>query len=50
MKWIKRIAIAVVALLLVAALASWWLLGTAPGLRFALARAQSLSGGALQVQ
>ena len=50
MKWIKRIAVAAVALLLVATLASWWLLGTAPGLRFALARAQSLSGGTLQVQ
>ena len=50
MKWLKRIAIAFAALLLVVTAVSWWALGTAAGLRFALARAESLSGGALQVQ
>ncbi|GAA0889735.1 translocation/assembly module TamB domain-containing protein [Rhodanobacter soli] len=50
MKWFKRIAIAFVALLLVVAAALWWLLGTGSGLRFALARAQSVTDGALHVQ
>ena len=50
MKWFKRIAITLAALLLVLAAALWWLLGTGAGLRFALARAQSATGGALQVQ
>ena len=50
MKWFKRIAIAFAALLLVVAAVLWWVLGTGPGLRFALARAESLSGGTLQVQ
>lgn len=50
MKWLKRIAIAFAALLLVVAAALWWLLGTGSGLRFALARAQSATDGALQVQ
>ena len=50
MKWFKRIAIAFAALLLIAAAALWWLLGTNAGLRFALARAQSATKGALQVQ
>ncbi|MGN6656107.1 MAG: translocation/assembly module TamB domain-containing protein, partial [Rhodanobacter sp.] len=50
MKWFKRIALAFVALILVAAVVLWWLLGTGGGLRFALARAESLSGGALQVR
>jgi translocation and assembly module TamB len=50
MKWLKRIAIAFAALLLVGAAALWWLLGTGAGLRFALARAQSSTAGALQVQ
>lgn len=50
MKWFKRIAIAVVALLLLVAVAAWWLLGTGAGLRFALARAQSATDGALQVR
>jgi translocation and assembly module TamB len=50
MKWFKRIAIAFATLLLVLAAALWWLLGTGSGLRFALARAQSATDGALQVQ
>ena len=50
MKWFKRIAIAFAALLLLAAAALWWLLGTGSGLRFALARAQAATDGALQVQ
>ena len=50
MKWLKRIAIAFAALLLVVATVLWWLLGTGAGLRFALARAQSSTDGALQVQ
>jgi translocation and assembly module TamB len=50
MKWLKRIALAFAALLLLVAAALWWLLGTSAGLRFALARAQSATNGALQVQ
>ena len=50
MKWLKRIAIAFAALLVVVAVVLWWVLGTGSGLRFALAQAESLSGGALQVQ
>ncbi|MBT2145406.1 MULTISPECIES: translocation/assembly module TamB domain-containing protein [unclassified Rhodanobacter] len=50
MKWFKRIAIAFAALLLLAAAALWWLLGTGSGLRFALARAQAATDGALHVQ
>ncbi|CAM0999661.1 Pathogenicity protein [Rhodanobacter sp. Root179] len=50
MKWFKRIAIAFAALMLVAAAALWWLLGTGAGLRFALARAQGATDGALQVR
>jgi translocation and assembly module TamB len=50
MKWFKRIAIGFAALLLVLAAALWWLLGTGAGLRFALARAQAATHGALHVQ
>ena len=50
MKWVRRVAIAFAVLLLILAAALWWLLGTAGGLRFALARAQAATGGALQVQ
>lgn len=50
MKWFKRIAIASVALLLLVAAALWWLLGTGAGLRFALARVQAATDGALHVQ
>ena len=50
MKWFKRIALAFGALLLLVAATLWWLLGTGSGLRFALARAQAATGGALHVQ
>ena len=50
MKWVKRIAIAFAVLLLVVAAALWWLLGSNAGLRFALARAQAATDGALHVQ
>ena len=48
--WFKRIAFAFGILLLILAAALWWLLGSASGLRFALARAQSFTDGALTVQ
>ncbi|MEW9572451.1 translocation/assembly module TamB domain-containing protein [Rhodanobacter sp. Si-c] len=48
MKWLKRIAIAFAIVLLVVAATLWWLLATGAGLRFALARAQSATHGALQ--
>ncbi len=50
MKWFKRMAIAFAALLLIVAALLWWLLGTGAGLRFALARAQAATDGALHVQ
>lgn len=50
MNWVKRIAIGFAALLLLMAAALWCLLDTSAGLRFALARAQSATDGALQVQ
>ena len=50
MKWFKRTAVAFAVLLLLVAAALWWLLGTGAGLRFALARAEAASGGALHVQ
>ncbi len=50
MKWVKRLAIVVASLLLIVAALLWWLLGTGAGLRFALARAQAATNGALQVQ
>jgi translocation and assembly module TamB len=50
MKWFKRISIAFAALLLIVAALLWWLLGTGAGLRFALARAQAATDGALHVQ
>ncbi len=50
MKWVKRIAIAFVTLLLIVVAAIWWLLGSQAGMQFALARAQAASDGALHVQ
>ncbi|HEV2538973.1 MAG TPA: translocation/assembly module TamB domain-containing protein [Frateuria sp.] len=50
MKWLKRLGLALLALLLLLALGLWWLLGSEAGLRFALARAGGFSGGALSVQ
>ena len=48
--WLKRIALAFGVLLLIVVAALWWLLGSASGLRFALARAQGATAGALTVQ
>ncbi len=50
MKWFKRIGTALLALVALVAVGLGWLLGTTAGLRFALARAQGLTGGALVVQ
>jgi translocation and assembly module TamB len=50
MKWLKRIALTLAALLLVAAAGLWWLLGSHAGLRFALDRAEGFTHGALRVQ
>lgn len=49
MKWFLRIGIALGALLLVVVLGVWWLVGSASGLRFALARAQGFTDNALTV-
>ncbi|QDE40522.1 pathogenicity protein [Luteibacter pinisoli] len=49
MKWFIRIGIALGVLLVVVALGVWWLVGTASGLRFALARATSATDNALTV-
>jgi translocation and assembly module TamB len=48
MKW--RIGIALGVVLLVVALGTWWLVGTASGLRFALARAEGFTDNALTVE
>ena len=50
MKWLKRIGVALLVLLLLLALGLWWLLDSNAGLRFALARASGFTGGALSVQ
>lgn len=50
MRWLRRIAIAFGVLLVLLALGLWWVLGTGAGLRFALARAQGFTSGALTVQ
>jgi translocation and assembly module TamB len=50
MKWLIRIAIGIATLLLIVALGAWWLLGTGAGLRFALARAEGVTAGALTIQ
>ncbi|HEY4293890.1 translocation/assembly module TamB domain-containing protein [Luteibacter sp.] len=50
MKWTIRVGVALGVLLLVIVLAVWWLVGTASGLRFALARAQDLTDNALTVE
>ncbi|MBB5358966.1 translocation and assembly module TamB [Rhodanobacter sp. ANJX3] len=47
---LRWIGVTVLTLLLLTVAGSAWLLGTSSGLRFALARAQSLTHGALQVQ
>lgn len=50
MTWFLRIGVALGVLLLVVALGVWWLVGTASGLRFALARAQGFTDNALVVE
>ncbi len=50
MKWLKRLAIAFAALLLLVAVLLWWLLDTGAGLHFALARAEGAMHGALTVK
>ena len=49
-KWLKRIGIFLGIVVLLLAVALWWLLGSASGLRFALERAQAFTDGALTVQ
>ncbi len=49
-RWLWRLGLGLLVLLLLLAATAGWLLGTASGLRFALARAQSLTGNALSVQ
>ncbi|MCX7513015.1 translocation/assembly module TamB domain-containing protein [Frateuria hangzhouensis] len=50
MKWLKRLGLSLLALLLLLALVLWWLLGTNAGLHFALARASGFTDGALSVR
>ena len=50
MKWLIRIGVTLGILLLVVALGVWWLVGSASGLRFALARAQAFTDNALTVE
>lgn len=50
MKWLKRIAIALLIVLAIAAAALAWLLNTGAGARFALARVQSALDGKLVVE
>ena len=47
---IPRISHRLATRFLIVATALWWLLGTGAGLRFALARAESITDGALDVQ
>ncbi|MET0331689.1 MAG: translocation/assembly module TamB domain-containing protein, partial [Dyella sp.] len=49
-RWLRALALSVLALLLVIIGGVGWLLGSASGLRFALARAQDFTHGALSVQ
>jgi translocation and assembly module TamB len=48
-RWLRVLALGALALVVLLGTAASWLLGTGAGLRFALARATSASGGALQV-
>src|SRR4051794_19935453 len=48
MKWLKRIAFAFAALLVLASLFVWWLLASESGARFALARAKAALAGKLE--
>ncbi len=49
-RWLRWIALSFALLLLLLVLAVAWLVGTGPGLRFALARAEGFTQGALTVQ
>ncbi|WP_266183548.1 translocation/assembly module TamB domain-containing protein [Dyella humicola] len=49
-RWLRWTVLSLVTLLLLLALFLGWLIGTAPGLRFALARAEGFTHGALTVQ
>lgn len=49
MTWLIRVGVALAVLLLVVVIGVWWLVGTASGLRFALARAQGFTDNALTV-
>ncbi|MDR6936584.1 translocation/assembly module TamB domain-containing protein [Luteibacter sp. 3190] len=49
MTWLIRIGAALAVVLLVIVLGVWWLVGSASGLRFALARAQAFTDNALTV-
>lgn len=49
-RWLRWLGGVVLALLVVLAASAWWLLGTGAGLRFALARVNSLTDGAVSVQ
>ena len=48
-RWPRALGLGVLALVALLGIAAFWLLGTSAGLRFALARAASATGGALQV-
>ncbi|OOG46024.1 pathogenicity protein [Rhodanobacter sp. C01] len=48
-RWLRRVGIALACLLVLLAILTSWLLGTASGLRFALARVQAATHGALHV-
>jgi translocation and assembly module TamB len=50
MKWLIRAGAALGVLLLVVVLGVWWLVGSASGLRFALARAQGFTDNALTIE
>ncbi|SEM26869.1 translocation and assembly module TamB [Luteibacter sp. UNCMF331Sha3.1] len=50
MTWLIRTGVAIAVLLLVVTLGLWWLVGSASGLRFALARAQAFTDNALTVE
>ena len=50
MKWLIRIGVAFGVLVLVVVLGVWWLVGSASGLRFALARAQGFTDNALTIE
>jgi translocation and assembly module TamB len=50
MKWLIRIGVAFGVLVLVVVLGVWWLVGSASGLRFSLARAQGFTDNALTIE